>query len=239
LQRIRGKHGAGAGGKMNRKNTTYQMVVTALFTAIVLLMAFVPSLGYINLVVIKATMIHVPVIIGSIMLGPKRGGFLGFVFGCTSLINNTINPSLLSFAFSPFYSVGEIGGNFYSLIICFVPRILVGIVPYFVYKAIRRFFKNKKGGDWLALPIASASGSLVNTLLVMNLIYFCFQAEFAAARGIATEAIYSSILAIIVANGIPEMIVATVLATAVCKALIGRVPALDNRLASRDREYAE
>ncbi len=80
---------------------TFEMVLTALFTAIIIIMAFVPYLGYINLVVIKATLIHVPVIIGSIVLGPKKGGFLGFVFGCTSLINNTFNPSLLSFAFSP------------------------------------------------------------------------------------------------------------------------------------------
>lgn len=120
---------------------TYQMVLTALFTAIIMIMAFVPYLGYINLVVIKATLIHVPVIIGSIMLGPKKGAFLGFVFGCTSLINNTFNPTLLSFAFSPFYSVGEIGGNAFSLVICFVPRILVGIVPYFVYRALRGFLK--------------------------------------------------------------------------------------------------
>ncbi len=202
----------------NRK--TYQMVLTALFTAIIIMMAFVPYLGYINLVVIKATLIHVPVIIGSIMLGPKRGAFLGFVFGCTSLINNTFNPSLLSFAFSPFYSVGEIGGNFFSIIICFVPRILVGVVPFFVYEGIRRLCRNKKGSDWLALPLAGVVGAFTNTLLVMNLIYFCFREQFAAAKEIALEAVYSAILAIIAANGIPEAIVAAVIGTAVCKALI-------------------
>ena len=202
----------------NRK--TYQMVLTALFTAIIIMMAFVPYLGYINLVVIKATLIHVPVIIGSIMLGPKRGAFLGFVFGCTSLINNTFNPSLLSFAFSPFYSVGEIGGHFFSIIICFVPRILVGVVPFFVYEGIRRLCRNKKGSDWLALPLAGVVGAFTNTLLVMNLIYFCFREQFAAAKEIALEAVYSAILAIIAANGIPEAIVAAVIGTAVCKALI-------------------
>ena len=202
----------------NRK--TYQMVLTALFTAIIIMMAFVPYLGYINLVVIKATLIHVPVIIGSIMLGPKRGAFLGFVFGCTSLINNTFNPSLLSFAFSPFYSVREIGGNFFSIIICFVPRILVGVVPFFVYEGIRRLCRNKKGSDWLALPLAGVVGAFTNTLLVMNLIYFCFREQFAAAKEIALEAVYSAILAIIAANGIPEAIVAAVIGTAVCKALI-------------------
>lgn len=198
---------------------TYQMVLTALFTAIIIMMAFVPYVGYINLVVIKATLIHVPVIIGSIMLGPKRGAFLGFVFGCTSLINNTFNPSLLSFAFSPFYSIGEIGGNFWSIVICFIPRILVGVLPYFVYVGIRRLFKEKGAGDWIALPAAGVVGAITNTLLVMNLIYFCFCEEFAAAKAIATDAVYSAILGIIAANGIPEAIVAAVFTTVICKAL--------------------
>ena len=203
---------------MNKK--TYQMVLTALFAAIIILMAFIPFLGYINLVVIKATLIHVPVIIGSVLLGPKRGGFLGFVFGCTSLINNTINPSLLSFAFSPFYSVGDVGGNFFSVIICFVPRILVGVVPYFVYVGIKKLCKNKNGGDWLALPIAGVLGAVTNTLLVMNLIYICFSEQFAAAKEIALSAVYNAIVAIIFANGVPEAIVAAILVTAIGKALL-------------------
>ena len=202
-----------------RNTKTAELVLTALFAAIIIIMAFVPFLGYINLVVIKATLIHVPVIIGSIMLGPKKGGFLGFVFGCTSLINNTFNPSLLSFAFSPFYSIGDIGGNFFSLVICFVPRILVGIVPFFVYKGIKKLLKKSKAADWVALPVAGALGALTNTLLVMNLIYICFSQEFASAKGIAIDAVYGVILSIIAANGIPEAIVAAVLATAICKAL--------------------
>ncbi|MCI8280892.1 MAG: ECF transporter S component [Lachnospiraceae bacterium] len=203
---------------MNKK--TYHMVLTALFAAIIILMAFIPFLGYINLVVIKATLIHVPVIIGSILLGPKRGAFLGFVFGCTSLVNNTINPSLLSFAFSPFYSVGDVGGNFFSLVICFVPRILVGVVPYFVYIGIKKLLKNKKGGDFAALPVAGILGAVTNTLLVMHLIYFGFSEQFAAAKEIAISAVYNAIVAIIFANGVPEAIVAAVLVTAVGKALL-------------------
>lgn len=218
------KVGTRAEGKMNNRKT-YQMVLTALFTAIIVIMAFVPYLGYINLILIKATLIHVPVIIGSIMLGPKKGAFLGFVFGCTSLINNTINPSLLSFAFSPFYGVGDVGGNFFSLIICFVPRILVGVVPYFVYVGIRKLFKEKGKADYLALPIAGIAGAFTNTFLVMNLIYICFQQQFAAAKDIALDAVYGVILGIIAANGVPEAIVAAVLTTAVCKVLRSTVPA--------------
>ena len=71
-----------------KNEKTYELVLTALFTAIIVIMAFTP-LGYIPLVVINATIIHIPVILGALFLGPKKGAFLGFVFGLTSLINNT------------------------------------------------------------------------------------------------------------------------------------------------------
>ena len=71
---------------MNTSVKTRNLVLTAAIAAIIVMMAFVPYVGYINLVVIKATLIHVPVIIGSVVLGPKKGAFLGFVFGLTTLL---------------------------------------------------------------------------------------------------------------------------------------------------------
>ncbi|QNM05630.1 ECF transporter S component [Qiania dongpingensis] len=201
---------------MNTSVKTRNMVLTAVIAAIIILMAFVPYVGYINLVVIKATLIHVPVIIGSVVLGPKKGAFLGFIFGLTSLINNTFNPSLLSFAFSPFYS----GGNLWSLLICFVPRILVGVFPYFVFKGIMMLGKGKKSMEYVALPAAGVVGALTNTLLVMNLIYFCFVEQFAAAKEIAVGAVYQVIIGIVIANGVPEAIVALVLTMALGKVLL-------------------
>ena len=201
---------------MNTSAKTRNLVLTAVIAAIIIMMAFVPYVGYINLVVIKATLIHVPVIIGSVILGPKKGAFLGFVFGLTSLINNTFNPSLLSFAFSPFYS----GGNLWSLVICFLPRILVGIVPYFIYRGIMKAGRGKRTAEYVALPAAGVVGALVNTFFVMNLIYFCFAAQFAAAKEVAMSAVYDGILAIIIANGIPEAIVAAVLTLAIGKVLL-------------------
>jgi len=63
--------------KMQSKNSkTYELVLTALFMAIIIAMAVTP-LGYIPLVVINATTLHIPVIIGSLFLGPKKGEFLG------------------------------------------------------------------------------------------------------------------------------------------------------------------
>ena len=80
--------------KSMRNQKTMELVLTSIFSAIIVIMAFTP-LGYIPLVVINATIIHIPVIIGSLFCGPKKGAFLGFVFGLTSFIKNTIMPSSL------------------------------------------------------------------------------------------------------------------------------------------------
>ena len=68
-----------------RNNKTAELVLTALFAAIIIIMAFTP-LGYIPLVEINATIIHIPVILGALICGPKKVGFLGFIYGLTSFI---------------------------------------------------------------------------------------------------------------------------------------------------------
>ena len=129
-----------------KSEKTYELVLTALFTAIIVIMAFTP-LGYIPLVVINATIIHIPVILGALFLGPKKGAFLGFVFGFTSFINNTFKAATASaFVFSPVLAANIAGvpGIFKSLYICFVPRILVGVVPWFVYILIRNLLRENQ-----------------------------------------------------------------------------------------------
>ncbi len=141
-----------------KNEKTYELVLTALFTAIIVIMAFTP-LGYIPLVVINATIIHIPVILGALFLGPKKGAFFGFVFGLTSFLNNTFKAVTASaFVFSPVlaYNVVGISGIFKSLYICFVPRILVGVVPYFIYILIRKALKSgQKAGRIVVNVLAS------------------------------------------------------------------------------------
>lgn len=143
-----------------KNEKTYELVLTALFTAIIVIMAFTP-LGYIPLVVINATIIHIPVILGALFLGPKKGAFLGFVFGLTSFINNTFKAATASaFVFSPVlaYNVIGVSGIFKSMYICFVPRILVGVVPYFVYLLI---LKAVKGENKIGKVVVNLIASLI------------------------------------------------------------------------------
>ena len=199
---------------------TLKLVQLALLGALIVVLAFTPFIGYIPLGVTRATIVHIPVIIGSILLGPKMGAVLGGLFGLTSFINNSfISPSITSFTFTPLYSVGEFHGNVWSLVICFVPRILVGVVPYYVYKFVMWLFKGRKGGETVSFALAGLSGSLTNTLLVMNLIYFCFGEQYAAAKEKAFEGFYWVILSVIGINGVPEAIVAAILTVAICKTL--------------------
>ena len=92
-----------------KKHDTSWMVSVALMAAIVIVLANTP-LGMIQLPIIKATTVHIPVILGAILLGPAAGAILGGVFGICSLISNTMAPTLLSFAFSPFMSTTGIPG---------------------------------------------------------------------------------------------------------------------------------
>ena len=170
----------------------------------------------------EGTIIHVPVIIASLLMGPKKGAALGFLFGMTSFINNTMNPTPTSFVFTPFYSIGDVSGGWGSIVICFIPRILVGIVPYFVYKLVmwltKDMTKRKSGISRAGLVLAGVSGALANTLLVMNLIFVFFREAYAAVNEVAVSAVYTFILSVIGINGVPEAIVAGVLTL-----LIGRV----------------
>lgn len=200
---------------------TLGLVQLALFSGIIIIMAFTPFIGYIPLGFTRATIIHVPVIIGSLMLGPKKGAFLGGVFGLTSLINNTINPTATSFVFSPFITVGDIHGGIGSLIICFVPRILVGIVPYYVYKLIMKTKKESSRTRMsVALGFAGVTGSLTNTLLVMNFIFVFFREAYAKANDVASETVYNFIIGIIGINGVPEAIVAGIIVVGIGAALM-------------------
>ena len=194
---------------------TMGMVQVALFAALIIILAFTPFLGYIPLGFTRATIIHIPVIIGSLMLGPKKGAFLGFVFGMTSFINNTMNPTATSFVFTPFFELGEVHGGIGSVIICFVPRILVGVVPWYVYRGLERI----SGKQMLSLAAAGIAGALTNTLLVMNLIYVFFRTAYAAANNVAEGAVYTFILSIIGMNGVPEAVVSAVLVSIICRVL--------------------
>lgn len=125
----------------------------AIFFAVMLVIHFLSSLLF-NLFPfpIKPTIVHIPVIIASIIYGPRVGVTLGFLMGLLSLTVNTITILPTSYLFSPFVP----NGNIYSAIIAIVPRVLIGLTPYLVYKLL----KTERVSSLLVLSVPLPTPSL-------------------------------------------------------------------------------
>lgn len=104
----------------NTRLKTRQMVLTALFIAIILVQSIIPWLGYLPLgafaVGAAVQIISVTVAIGALILGPARGALLGFVWGAYALWDAWTHAPVIG------------GLIFRNPITALVPRILVGLV---------------------------------------------------------------------------------------------------------------
>lgn len=198
-----------------KKRDTRWMVCVALMAAIVIVLANTP-LGMIQLPVIKATTVHIPVILGAVLLGPLAGGILGGVFGICSLISNTMAPTLLSFAFSPLMSTTGLPGVLKALWISVGCRILIGVVSGWLWKLFEKVHLNQT----IALPITGFVGAMVNTVTVMGSIYLLFAQQYAQAQNVGITAVWGLIMGTITASGIPEAIASAVLVLALGKVLL-------------------
>ena len=195
-----------------KKHDTRWMVSVALMAAIVIVLANTP-LGMIQLPIIKATTVHIPVILGAILLGPGAGAILGAVFGICSLVSNTMAPTLLSFAFSPFLSTTGIPGALKAIWISVGCRILIGVAAGWLWI----LFTKIKLNQFIALPIVGFVGSMVNTVTVMGSIYFLFAQQYAEAKEVALTAVFGLVMGTVTASGIPEAIAAAILVLALGK----------------------
>lgn len=187
---------------------TLKMVQLALFTAIILLLAFTP-IGYIKLSpALSITLIGIPVIVGAITLGPTAGAILGIVFGLTSFAQ--------AFGMEPFgtmlFGINPIG----TFITCMIPRILMGWLTGLIFQGLKKIDKTKL----VSYLITSLVGSLLNTILFMTslMIFFyndpSFQVEVAGFN--ATNA-FALVIAMVAVNAIAETIVSGILGTAIAK----------------------
>lgn len=198
-----------------RKHDTKWMVGLAMMSAIVILLANTP-LGMIQLPVIKATMTHIPVILGAIVLGPAAGAILGGVFGICSMVSNTVAPTLLSFAFSPFMSTTGLLGVVKAIWISVGCRILVGLVAGWLWIGLKKLRVN----DYIALPVVGFIGSMVNTIMVMGSIYLLLAQQYAEAKNVAMSSVFGLVMASVTGTGIMEAIAALVLVAGIGKVLL-------------------
>ena len=181
-----------------KKLEVRKMAIIGVLSAISIMLSMTP-LGFIPIGPTNATIMHIPVIIGAVVEGPVVGMVVGFIFGAASLIRNLTMPTITSFALiNPLVSV--------------LPRIIIGIVAYYVYKLTVKLIKNTFISGW----ITGIIGSLVNTVGVLGMIYILYGARYAKALGESVSAAKTLILTLIATNGIPEAIVGGFVVSAVC-----------------------
>ncbi len=162
---------------------------------------------------VVATLGMIPVIITAVVMGTGAGTLMGAFTGLFSFLVWTFAPPnpLFAFVFTPVYSVGRAHGSFWSLVICFVPRILVGAVTGLCLQ----LFTKLKWKNVAAYSVSGVLGSLANTLLVLGGIYLFFGSSYAAALGQNLGVLPAILGLMILTNGLPEALLGGVAAYAV------------------------
>lgn len=200
--------------KVNQE-LNYKLAVTGVFGALSIVLSLT-HLGFISLGgLLTITIMHIPTILVTIMAGLVPGLGVGLIFGISSLINTATGGAANPFFLNPCVSI--------------VPRLLIPVVTYFIYKALNCIFKMPKV---ISGSISAAFGTLTNTVFVMLAIYIFYGKDLVAGMSGALTKIgfdvsnlsavkgYFAILACtLLTNGIWEIIGAVVICAAVLSSM--------------------
>lgn len=189
-----------------RKQNSRTLTQMALLTAIILLMAFTP-LGYLRTGVIEITFIMIPVVIGAILLGPGCGAALGGVFGITSFMQ--------CFGMSGLGAMLLQVNWFYTLVVCLVPRVLMGWLSGLIFKGLYKVDKTRLA----SFAAASLSGAVLNTIFFVSALGLLF---YNTVLGMATESgvsVLAFLLSFVTLNSVLECAACLIVGTAIAKAL--------------------
>ena len=194
-----------------KNEKTRRIVVTAQLVAICLLLGLTP-IGYIPIGAIEITLLCIPVIIGTVTEGLGVGLVLGFFFGLTSFLQIFIKPTPFSqFLFT--LSVWK------TVVIVFVPRMIVPVITWLAYKAITGETRTRQR---VAAGIAAFTGSITNTVLFLGALYLIFLpeiGEMAKAFSTSPDLLLGVIAGVGAMNGLPEAAAAVLLCVPIIWAL--------------------
>lgn len=130
---------------MNRRkkqNQVFYMVLFSIFSAIIILLTLIPNIGYILVPPISITIIHIPVLIGIMVLPFVYSIGLGLVFGLSSLVASFIHGKT------------PLDLLFQNPLISVLPRVLFAVLAFFVFFGLRKLQKIKNG-DTVIFTIVS------------------------------------------------------------------------------------
>jgi len=119
---------------MNRNKQVYELVLTSIIGAIILFLAIIPNVGFIQILPgVAVTIMHIPVIVGVFLLSLKYSLVLGFLFGLGSFIVALTRPA------TPFDMA------FQNPLISILPRVLFAGVAFYIAKGFKKLALMKFG----------------------------------------------------------------------------------------------
>ena len=188
-----------------RKSKASDVAIIALLVALIIIIQFLSTYIYrVWPIPVQPTLASIPVIVGACLLGAKRGAIVGFAMGLILFIQASMSTGVTNFLFTPVYPVpGTHSGSFWSIIITFVPRILIGVFAGLAYKI---------GKGRISAGFAGFIGAATNTVFVLGFIYLFF--------GHVMNLTFGKLLGMIIAgNSIVEAVAAILLTAAIVPAL--------------------
>lgn len=177
-----------ASGMRKSQTKIRKLVIIAMLSSISIFLG-VSGLGFIRLPAFSLTIMHLPVIIGAILEGPFVGASVGLIFGLFSMYQALTAPNITSFLFL-------------NPLIALVPRILIGIVAYYVYSFLVKMLKNHK----ISIGISAILATLTNTVGVLGLTYIIYLEEYAQALNISPNLVGATLFGVASTNGLLEAI---------------------------------
>lgn len=189
-----------------KRGSTAELAVTSILAAIIVVMTFTP-VGYLNIGIVEITFLMIPVAVGAAICGPACGAVLGGVFGLTSYLQcfGIGRPSAFGAALVAISPI-------LAAILCFVPRILAGLLAGFVFKAFKGKHKN------ISFAATSLSAGIFNTVFFVSMLIALFGKTNLSALGLG-DSIVKIIAALVTVNAVIEWIVCLAVGLAISKAL--------------------
>jgi len=128
---------------------TRRIVTAGVLSAITIILAIVPLIGFIPVPNLsgKATIEHIPTILGAVLEGPIVGMITGLVFGLVTFFFVTLPVPK-------------------DPIVLIIPRILIGLTAWLTFAALRRFNRD------VAAAAAGLVGAVTNTVFVISFAFW-------------------------------------------------------------------
>ncbi len=146
----------------SKRKSVKDLTTLGLLTGILLVMSFTP-LGYFHTLGVDISLMMIPVAIGAMIMGPKAGAWLGFIFGATSFYQAIAGTSVFSatlFNISPF-------GTF---LLCIPTRILMGFLTGVIFLLVQKLDRRKT----VCYFIGGFFAAFLNTLFFMSALILLF-----------------------------------------------------------------